>query len=192
MKNASIIVLALSLVGQVAWIAHATISAPRAVPVESGAPLPFALESWVRDAVDSQASESGCHVGYLCSPSCPFCGRLAERFHDVEPSTEAWAPVVWLLAASSDTLASLWGLEHGLDPRAVVRLRPVQRSPLQRPVYGRIQFTPTRVVFRSDGTVVDVRPSDEFLSTARLRRICSGGPMEPSPPLPPIDAPGPK
>lgn len=142
------------------------------VPIEVGSELPFALLGNTQATKMLAENGASCSSAFICTTRCPFCSRLAEKYSkQVEDNRPDHSPILWLLA-DEPASAEAWAEEHGLATSNVYTLAPKQARWFQRPKYGNITITPTRVILTSEAVVRDVRPSDEVPDEQSLFLIC--------------------
>lgn len=157
----------------VAFRAHG----PVEVPIEVGSELPFAAADW-SSIIDPTQGRSSCHVGFVCTTTCPVCSSLAARYSEtIRSSTPEHLRPVWFMIPSDSPSVTTWAEEHSLY--RVIELSPQSRSWLERPVVGDIWFTPTRLVLTSELDVRDARPADRLLDAPALEQLCDEGGISP-------------
>lgn len=171
MRKLAVGLLSCLVVVQVGLYAVDLGSPPLRVAIEVGKPLPFEVASITEDLTPPIISSGGCRVGFICSINCPFCSRLTRSFEG-EINGLADGDPLWLIANPADSVR-VWALELGLPLHSVFSLGVRDRTWLAAGTYGNIWMTPMRVILTPDGTVLDVRPSDELPDAATLAKICA-------------------
>jgi hypothetical protein len=132
--------------------------------------------------VASQLAVTGggyCRIAFACTTRCPWCARLADKYATlIQDSLPAASRPLWLISGDSAS-ALAWARAHGLPTTDVAAVLPYKASPFQRPVFGRIWVTPTRIVLSSGMVVRDARPADQLLTVEQLENICEYGGVAP-------------
>ena len=171
--------LRLTLLGQLSWLAFDYNYSPKLAAIEVDAVLPFALtdldDSGRASGEALVAHRSSCFQAFACSSKCPFCGRFADTYlnehHDVLP--DALRPR-WLITTDSAGAVE-WALQHGVPAAYVYALGPTESSWYRGPRFGRLWFSPTRLILRDMSLVRDARPADTLLDDGELTAICLNG-----------------
>jgi hypothetical protein len=169
-RNTVVGLLSCLIIAQVGLYATDAGSPPVRVPIEPGMPFPFTITPIADDPTSPTSGFDGCRVGFLCSTGCRFCNRLASSIQG-EVSGLPNAGPVWLMASPPDQV-QVWAAELGVPVHSVFAIDVRDRTWRSPGYYGHIWMTPMRVILAHDGTVLDIRPSDELPDDATLASIC--------------------
>lgn len=165
--------LVAALILQLGWLARVHVKTPTTIAIEPGEALPFELGG-PGDIAGAPAAEAftECRVAFVCSPTCPWCARLADRLAEDRGQDSSSAAPLWFLFGDPASVRA-WAVSAGLAPSTVFSLAPKRRGFGRKSVFGQVSFTPTRLILAPALEVRDVRPSDEVPSRSALSALCA-------------------
>lgn len=120
----------------------------------------------------------GCRVAFVCTTACRACGELARKQALERGVGGALDRSVFLVYGGWEEVVA-WTRLQGLLPERVYQISPIRHGSLDRPIRGRLWFTPMRLITDSEGRVRDFRPSDEAPYEEELLQLCENGGISP-------------
>jgi len=166
-------VLVAVLVVQMLWVGGSSVYGARIVAIEVRKALPFQISGSIKS--HALPKEKPCALAFACSSKCAFCSRLATRYvAELSRSTPDDLQPYWLITSDS-TGAARWAERHGLPQDRVLALSPTRRTSFRGPRFGRLWYSPMRMVLADGFEVRDARPADGLLNRQQLDELCRQG-----------------
>jgi hypothetical protein len=142
---------------------------PPSLYPEAGERAPFDLS---RGGETISQLSADCLTGFVVSPDCPFCQRLAASFTGLEEGVEE---PIWIVIGE-DEVAREFSDEYSLSPSLVYSLTTRKTLwPFSRSV-PTIPFTPLRIIIDRNLVIVDLSQSQSIPPSDKKAELCAQKP----------------